>query len=274
MGFEANGRLGRFLGICTIAIVLAGCGEGSTSSSSSASVSAIVSSSGGNSSADLVSSGALVALSSSAYDVAPSSSAVVTIFRSGSSVGAATVGYTTIDGTATAGTDYVATSGTVTWADGDSSAKTVVVPVTSQASGTYFDFALTSIAGQAKFGSPATAAVVVSTTTASTSSSSSGGSSSSSSSSSGETSSTSAVTISWSAPIYNTNGSALTNLAGYNIYYGTNSTSLSGKISLNTVGLLSYVISDLSSGTWYFAVTSVNSAGVESSPSATVSTTI
>jgi hypothetical protein len=188
-------------------------------------------------------------------------------------VGAATVGYTTIDGTATAGTDYVATSGTVTWNDGDSSAKTVIVPVTSQASDTYFDFALTSIAGQAKFGSPATAAVVVSTTAASTSSSSSGGSSSSSSSS-GATLSTSAVTISWSAPIDNTNGSALTNLAGYNIYYGTNSTSLSEKISLNTVGLLSYVISELSSGTWYFAVTSVNSAGVESSPSATVSTTI
>lgn len=273
MGFEAKMRPGRILGICTIAIVLAGCGEGSTSSSSSDSASATDSSSGGSSSANLVSSGALVALSSSAYNVAPSSSAVVTIFRSGSSVGAATVGYTTIDGTATAGTDYVATSGTVTWDDGDSSAKTVIVPVTSQASGTYFDFALTSIAGQAKFGSPATAAVVVSTTTASTSSSSSGGSSSSSSSS-GATSSTSAVTISWSAPIDNTNGTALTNLAGYNIYYGNSSTALSEKISLNTVGLLSYVISDLSSGTWYFAVTSVNSAGVESSPSATVSTTI
>jgi hypothetical protein len=66
----------------------------------------------------------------------------------------------------------------------------------------------------------------------------------------------------------------LTNLAGYNIYYGTSSTALSEKISLNTVGLLSYVISELSSGTWYFAVTSVNSAGVESSLSSIVSTTI
>jgi hypothetical protein len=46
------------------------------------------------------------------------------------------------------------------------------------------------------------------------------------------------------------------------------------KISIATVGMLTYVISNLNSGTWYFAITSVNTSGVESTLSATVSTTI
>jgi hypothetical protein len=49
---------------------------------------------------------------------------------------------------------------------------------------------------------------------------------------------------------------------------------MTNKISVNTVGVLTYVISDLSSGNWYFAVTSVNSAGVESSLSGTVETSL
>jgi hypothetical protein len=46
------------------------------------------------------------------------------------------------------------------------------------------------------------------------------------------------------------------------------------KISIATVGMLTYVISNLDDGTWYFAITSVNRSGVESSRSATISTTI
>jgi hypothetical protein len=275
MGSSATGRSGLFLALCAIAVLLSGCGDGSTGSSSGDAASASTSSASGNSSADSVSSTEIVALSSSAYSVAPSSTAVLTINRSGSSAGVVTVGYSTVNGTATAGTDFIATSGTVTWADGDSSAKTVLVPITSQASGTYFAFALTSVQGSANFGTPATATIDVNAATASTGSSSSGASSSSGGSSSGSSSSsTDSVTLSWSAPTDNTNGTALTNLAGYNIYYGTNSTDLSQKVSLTTVGLLTYVVTNLNSGTWFFYITSVNTAGTESSPSAVVSASI
>jgi hypothetical protein len=82
------------------------------------------------------------------------------------------------------------------------------------------------------------------------------------------------VTLSWFAPTENTNDSALTNLAGYVIHYGKSASSMTNKITINTVGMQTYVISDLSSGTWFFAVTAVNAAGVESAPSDTVRKTL
>jgi hypothetical protein len=87
------------------------------------------------------------------------------------------------------------------------------------------------------------------------------------------TGSTSA-TLSWEAPTTNTNGTALTNLAGYRIYYGSSATDLSQKVQLNGVGVQTYVFDNLQAGTWYFAVMAVTSAGVESALSNKVSTTI
>jgi len=55
------------------------------------------------------------------------------------------------------------------------------------------------------------------------------------------------VTIAWSAPTDNTDGSALTNLAGYNIYYGTSANAMTTKINIATVGMLIYVVSNLKS---------------------------
>jgi YD repeat-containing protein len=51
--------------------------------------------------------------------------------RTLSSYGTASVSYTTTDGTATAGSDYTARSGTFTWNDGDASPRTISVPITS-----------------------------------------------------------------------------------------------------------------------------------------------
>ena len=45
------------------------------------------------------------------------------------SIPAISVNYATANGTATAGVDYTATSGTLTWAAGDSSAKSITVPI-------------------------------------------------------------------------------------------------------------------------------------------------
>lgn len=75
---------------------------------------------------------------------------------------------------------------------------------------------------------------------------------------------TGAVTISWTPPTENTNGSVLTNLAGYHLYYGTTRTSLNHEIKITNPGLAAYVVSGLSAATWYFALTAVNTAGSES----------
>jgi len=82
------------------------------------------------------------------------------------------------------------------------------------------------------------------------------------------------VTLSWSAPTENTNGSALTNLTGYVIYYGTSASAMTQTIDINTVGMLTYVVDNLSAGTWYFRIVAVNAAGVQSNPSVTVSASI
>ena len=69
-------------------------------------------------------------------------------------------------------------------------------------------------------------------------------------------------------------GLALTNLAGYRIYYGIKRSDLSGTVQLNSVGLQTYVIDNLGQGTWYFAIRAVTSMGVESPLSNVVSKTI
>jgi len=86
--------------------------------------------------------------------------------------------------------------------------------------------------------------------------------------------STGSATISWQAPDTNTNGTALTDLAGYYIHYGTDLANLDQRIKIATVGLSNYVIDNLASGTYYFAMTSYTANGVESALSAIVSKTI
>jgi hypothetical protein len=71
-------------------------------------------------------------------------------------------------------------------------------------------------------------------------------------------------TISWTAPTQNEDGSALTDLAGYRIYYGTSAGNLNEVIELNSAGITSYVIEDLVPGTYFLAMTSFNSGDLES----------
>lgn len=81
----------------------------------------------------------------------------------------------------------------------------------------------------------------------------------------------SAVTIDWTPPTENTDGTTLENLAGYKIHYGTASKKYTQTISVRNPGLVRYVISSLSPGTYYFSVTAYNSAGTESPFSSEVS---
>jgi hypothetical protein len=75
-------------------------------------------------------------------------------------------------------------------------------------------------------------------------------------------------------PTENTDGSVLANLAGYTVYYGTSPSDLTQSVKITNPGLTAYTLSNIPSGTWYFAVTSYSSAGTESTRSGVVSTTI
>ena len=72
------------------------------------------------------------------------------------------------------------------------------------------------------------------------------------------------MTLSWTPPTENTDGTALTNLAGYRIYYGLSEGNYPNRVVIDTVGLSSYVVENLIPDTYYVVATSVNSMGVES----------
>ena len=83
-----------------------------------------------------------------------------------------------------------------------------------------------------------------------------------------------AASLSWSVPTTNTNGSPLTNLAGFVIRYGTSSTALEKQISIASPSATGAEVSNLSPGNWYFQVAAVNTANVEGQFSAVVGRTI
>ena len=83
-----------------------------------------------------------------------------------------------------------------------------------------------------------------------------------------------AATLSWAPPTENSDGSALTNLAGYKIYYGRSASQLNRTIAIDNPGLTRYVVENLSPARWHFAMTAINSQGVESTRTSTVSKTI
>jgi len=80
-----------------------------------------------------------------------------------------------------------------------------------------------------------------------------------------------AATLSWSAPTQNADGTSLTNLAGYRIYYGTSSTALTQVVQVANAGMVNYVIENLSPATYYFAVRAYSRSGSESTNSNVVS---
>jgi hypothetical protein len=83
----------------------------------------------------------------------------------------------------------------------------------------------------------------------------------------------SGAVLNWVAPRKNTDGSALTDLLGFNVYHGTNPGSMMLAASL-TSATTSFTDSNLTPSVWYWYVTTVDLLGIESAPSATVSKTI
>jgi hypothetical protein len=82
------------------------------------------------------------------------------------------------------------------------------------------------------------------------------------------------ATLTWTPPTTNTDGSALTNLAGYKIYWGTSQGNYPNSTTLNNPGLTSYVVQNLTPGTYFFVATALNSTGTESVFSGVASKTI
>jgi len=95
-----------------------------------------------------------------------------------------------------------------------------------------------------------------------------------STSASGPASSSGAITLNWIPPTENTDGTPLTNLAGYDIHYGTESGDYTQSIPVDNPGLATYVVDNLTPGTYYFSVSAVNSAGTESPLSSEVALTV
>ncbi len=73
------------------------------------------------------------------------------------------------------------------------------------------------------------------------------------------------MTLSWTPPTENTDGTTLIDLAGYRLYYGLSEGKYPNQVVIDTAGLASYVIENLAPNIYYVVATSVNSMGVESS---------
>ena len=82
------------------------------------------------------------------------------------------------------------------------------------------------------------------------------------------------ATLKWMPPTKNTDGTAVTNLSGYIVAYGTSATALSNAISLPNPATTSYTVQNLGQGTWYFAVIATATDGTQSALSAVVHKTI
>lgn len=82
------------------------------------------------------------------------------------------------------------------------------------------------------------------------------------------------ATLSWMPPTENSDGTPLMDLVGYEILYGQDADDLNVTVSLTNASLSSYVVENLTSGTWYFAIVAVNARGFTSSLSNLASKTI
>lgn len=91
-----------------------------------------------------------------------SGSVSIQVFRSGGAAGAITVPFSTSDGTATGSADYTPASGVLQWADGETSVRTITIPVTNDAvveTDETFSLSIGPASGGASIGSPSVATI-------------------------------------------------------------------------------------------------------------------
>ena len=70
--------------------------------------------------------------------------------------------------------------------------------------------------------------------------------------------------LSWVAPVTNVDGTALTDLAGYKLYFGRVGGNLTESRDINNANATTYLVQNLDAGNWRFVLTAVNASGQES----------
>jgi hypothetical protein len=155
----------------------------------------------------------------------------------------------TVPGTSGAAVKYSITN-TPAWAKFNASTGALTGTPTATQVGTYKGITIAAIAGGKTATLPAFSIVVT------------------------EGNAQSNVTLSWQPPTMNADGTTLVDLKGYKVHYGSASKSYSDTIQVSNAGITTYVVENLSAGKYYFAVTSYNAAGQESSLSPEVSTQV
>ena len=85
---------------------------------------------------------------------------------------------------------------------------------------------------------------------------------------------TGSVTLSWTAPTTRSDGSALTNLAGFKIYWGPAEGDYPNSATVENPGITVYVVEPLTPATWHFVVTALDLQGLESQASNDASKTV
>jgi hypothetical protein len=106
-----------------------------------------------------------IQLSAATYSVNENGGTVmITATRAGGSSGAVGITYATSSGTATSGSDYTSTSGTLSWTSGDVANKTFTVPIINDAAvetNETFNVTLSGPTGGATLGGPGSATVTI-----------------------------------------------------------------------------------------------------------------
>jgi hypothetical protein len=82
------------------------------------------------------------------------------------------------------------------------------------------------------------------------------------------------MTLSWTAPTQNEDGSALTDLAGFKIYFGTDSGNYSQQVTIENASISTFVVENLMPDAYFVVATAFNAAGVESRYSGEVVKTV
>jgi hypothetical protein len=71
------------------------------------------------------------------------------------------------------------------------------------------------------------------------------------------------ATLIWTPVTQNTDGTLLTDLAGYRVLYGSSVSAMDTVVVLPDPNMVTYVVTNLPSGTWYFTVGAYTSAGTQ-----------
>ncbi len=75
------------------------------------------------------------------------------------------------------------------------------------------------------------------------------------------------VTVHWTIPTTNTDGTPCTDLAGFRLFWGANPSALTNSVTIQSASATSYTVTSLAPGTWYFVVTAFTTGGTMSAPS-------